>query len=163
LDREVDVAGRVDQVDLVLAPLERRRGGGDRDAALALLLHPVHLGLTVVDLAGLVDLSRVEQEALGDRRLARVDVRDDADVADQVVQDPILFYRLGAAYQLAGNGDTAVIYFRRYVKEGKPKEDFLATVNDHIAACDGGTTGTDTGSGGTTDTGGGAIDTGTDT
>ena len=76
--------GRVDQVDLVLLPLERGRGGGDRDAALALLLHPVHLGLAVVDLADLVDLSRVEQEPLGHGRLAGVDVSDDAEVADHI-------------------------------------------------------------------------------
>ena len=31
------------------------RGGGDRDAALLLLLHPVHHGRAVVDLADLVE------------------------------------------------------------------------------------------------------------
>ena len=84
LDREVDVARGVDQVDLVLLPLERGRGRGDRDAALALLLHPVHLGLAVVDLADLVDLAGVEQEPLRDGGLAGVDVGDDAEVADHV-------------------------------------------------------------------------------
>ena len=38
-----------------LLPLEGGGGGGDGDAALALLRHPVHLGLAVVDLADLVD------------------------------------------------------------------------------------------------------------
>ena len=38
----------------------------------------------VVDLADLVDLARVVQEPLGDGRLARIDVGDDADVADAV-------------------------------------------------------------------------------
>jgi len=84
LDREVDVARGVDQVDLVLLPLERGGRRGDRDPALALLLHPVHLGLTVVDLADLVDLAGVEQEPLGDGRLTRVDVRHDAEVSDHV-------------------------------------------------------------------------------
>jgi hypothetical protein len=78
LDREVDVARRVDQVDLVLLPLERGGRRRDRDPALALLLHPVHLGLAVVDLADLVDLAGVKQESLGYRGLARVDVSDDA-------------------------------------------------------------------------------------
>src|SRR6185295_3245206 len=80
LDREVDVPGRVDQVDLVVLPVDGGGGGGDRDAALALLLHPVELRLAVVDLADLVDASRVEQETLADRGLAGVDVSDDADV-----------------------------------------------------------------------------------
>ncbi len=84
LDGEIDVARRVDQVDLVVAPGQDGRGRGDRDAALLLLRHPVHLRLAVVDLADLVDLARVVQEALGDRGLARVDVRDDADVASLV-------------------------------------------------------------------------------
>ncbi len=76
--------GRVDQVDLVLLPLERGRGRGDRDPALALLLHPVHLGLAVVDLADLVDLAGVEQEPLRHGGLAGVDMGDDAEVADQI-------------------------------------------------------------------------------
>ena len=84
LDGEVDVAGGVDQVDLVLVPLERDRGGRDRDAALALLGHPVGGRLALVDLADLVDLPRVVEEALGDRGLARVDVSDDPDVPHQV-------------------------------------------------------------------------------
>jgi len=40
------------------------------------------LGLAVVDLAELVDAAGMKQEALADRGLAGVDVRDDADVAD---------------------------------------------------------------------------------
>ncbi len=84
LDREVDVTRRIDQVDLVLLPLERGGGGGDRDPALPLLLHPVHLGLAVVDLADLVDLAGVKQEPLRDRRLAGIDVGDHAQVADQI-------------------------------------------------------------------------------
>ena len=44
LEREVDVAGRVDDVDAVPVPLARGRGRGDGDAALLLLLHPVHGG-----------------------------------------------------------------------------------------------------------------------
>jgi hypothetical protein len=68
----------------VLLPLERGGGGGDGDAALTLLLHPVHLGGAVVDLADLVDAAGVEQEALGHGGLAGVDVGDDADVADLV-------------------------------------------------------------------------------
>ena len=54
LDREVDVAGRVDDVDPVVLPDGGRGGGGDGDAALLLLHHPVHGGGAVVDLTDLV-------------------------------------------------------------------------------------------------------------
>src|SRR4249920_3861721 len=40
--REIDVTGRIDVVDANVAPSAGRRGGRDRDAALLLLLHPVH-------------------------------------------------------------------------------------------------------------------------
>src|SRR4029453_8283156 len=58
-------------------------GGGrrDGDAALLLLHHPVHGGGALVDLADLVGPSGVVQDALGRRRLARIDVGHDADVA----------------------------------------------------------------------------------
>ena len=84
LDGEVDVAGGVDDVDLVVVPEAGGRRGGDGDAALLLLLHPVHGGRTVVDLADLVADPGVVQDALGRRGLAGVDVRHDADVADLV-------------------------------------------------------------------------------
>ncbi len=81
LDGEVDVAGGVDDVDAVALPLRGGRGRGDRDAALLLLFHPVHRGGAIVDLADLVGAPRVVEDALGRRRLARVDVGHDPDVA----------------------------------------------------------------------------------
>ena len=81
LDREVDVAGGVDDVDPVALPLTRGGRGGDRDAALALLRHPVHDGGALVDLADLVGATGVVEDALGRRGLAGVDVRHDPDVA----------------------------------------------------------------------------------
>ena len=75
------MAGRVDDVDAVVAPEAGRRGRGDRDAALLLLLHPVHRGGALVDLADLVRAAGVEKDALGRRRLAGIDVGHDADVA----------------------------------------------------------------------------------
>ena len=79
--REVDVARRVDDVDAVIAPETGRRGRRDRDAALLLLLHPVHDGGAFVDFADLVRDPGVEQDPLRRRRLTGIDVRHDADVA----------------------------------------------------------------------------------
>ncbi len=80
LDGEVDVAGRVDDVDPVALPLAGGRRRGDRDAALLLLLHPVHRRGALVDLSHLVGAAGVIEDALGRRGLARVDVGHDPDV-----------------------------------------------------------------------------------
>jgi ribonuclease PH len=87
LDREVDVSRRVDDVDAMLGkrqvhslPERRRRRRGDRDAALLLLLHPVHGRRAVMHFTDLVVDAGVEQDALGGRGLAGVDVRRDTDV-----------------------------------------------------------------------------------
>ena len=82
LDREIDVAGRVDDVDGVLLPVDVGGGGGDRDAALAFEVHGIHgrPGFLVVHLVDGVDFLGVIEDALGQGRLARIDVRADADV-----------------------------------------------------------------------------------
>src|SRR5438309_11213000 len=71
---------RVDDVDLVIAPEAGGRGGRDGDAALLLLLHPVHHGGAFVDLADLVADPGIEKDPLRGGGLARIDVRHDADV-----------------------------------------------------------------------------------
>jgi hypothetical protein len=81
LDREVDVAGGVDDVDVVVMPDAGRGGGGDGDPPLLLLLHPVHRGGALVDFADLVVAPGVVEDALGQGRFARVDVGHDPDVA----------------------------------------------------------------------------------
>ena len=89
---EVDVARRVDQVELVALALvlvvDRDRAGLDRDAALALEVHRVEqLGLHVALVDGAGDL----EQAVGEGRLAVVDVRDDREVADEAVVHGALF------------------------------------------------------------------------
>ena len=81
------MARGVDDVDPVLGEVEvhplpeaGRRRRGDGDAALLLLLHPVHGGRAVVHFADLVIDAGVVEDALGRRRLAGVDVRRDTDV-----------------------------------------------------------------------------------
>src|SRR5207247_9237786 len=81
LDGEVDVAGRVDDVDPAVLPPARRGRRGDGDAALLLLHHPVHDRGALVDLADLVGLAGVVEDPFGRRALARVDVGHDPDVA----------------------------------------------------------------------------------
>ena len=81
LDGEVHMTGRVDDVDVGVAPVTGGGGRGDRDTTFLFLGHPVHHRSTLVDLAHLVRLARVVENALGSRGLTGVDVRHDADVA----------------------------------------------------------------------------------
>src|SRR5438874_1032746 len=91
----VDVAGRVDDVDPVLGaeagPEGGGRGGGDGDAALLLLLHPVHRRGAFMHLADFVRLARVIEDTLGRRRLTGINVGHDADI-------PIMFERCRARH-----------------------------------------------------------------
>jgi hypothetical protein len=87
-NREVDVPGRVDDIDAVLVellihalPETGRRRRGNRDTPLLLLLHPVHGSGAVVHLADLVRQPRVKQDTLRGRGLASVNVSNDADIA----------------------------------------------------------------------------------
>ena len=61
-------------------------GGGDGDPPLLLLLHPVHGGGALVDLADLVDLLGVEEDPLGHRGLA-ASMGDDPDVPGSLQRD----------------------------------------------------------------------------
>src|SRR5206468_11291591 len=85
LDREIDVTWRVDDIDseldAVTCPECSGRGRRDRDAALLLLLHPVHRRGAFVHLADLVLLAGIVKNALGRRRLTGIDVRHDADIS----------------------------------------------------------------------------------
>ena len=83
---EVDVAGRVDEVELVGLPVTGRVGDAHRlaldgDAALALQVHLVEQLLLHVACR---DRTRTFEDAIGQRRLAVVDVGDDREVADVV-------------------------------------------------------------------------------
>ena len=79
---KIYVAGSVNQVDVAILPLAGDGRRGDRDAALTLLSHPVHRRSAVVNLTDLVVHAREEQDSLGGRRLAGVDVGRDANVTD---------------------------------------------------------------------------------
>jgi hypothetical protein len=88
LDGEVDVAGRVDDVQPLAVPEGGGGGRGDGDAALLLLLHEIHGRGAFVHLAHLVALAGIKEDPLGRRRLAGIDVRHDAEVA--VVLDGVV-------------------------------------------------------------------------
>src|SRR5690606_22220049 len=84
LNSEVDVAGCVDDVDLVVVPEGGGSSRGNSDTPLLLLLHPVHRRRTLMGLTELVVDPGVEQDPLGGGGLTGVDVGHDADVSDLV-------------------------------------------------------------------------------
>jgi hypothetical protein len=95
LGGEVHVAGSVDDVDALfllgeefhgplfgaLPPFGGHGGGGDGDSTLALLLHPVGRGGTIVHFANPVDHPGVKQDTLGQGGLAGINVGRNPDVA----------------------------------------------------------------------------------
>src|SRR6185369_5855900 len=89
LGREVDVAGSVDQVEHVAAPLAGDRGAEDGDALLLLEDVPVGGRRPLVDVAHSMDREGVVEDPFGSGRLAGVDVGDDAEVPDLVEGHPI--------------------------------------------------------------------------
>ncbi len=73
LDREVDVARGVDDVDFIAVPLAEGGGGGDGDATLALQFHAVHEGADAIlafDVVHGVNPLGVKKDSLRERRFA---------------------------------------------------------------------------------------------
>src|SRR6202795_4681391 len=74
---KINVAGRINNVDaiflVVAGPTGGGGGAGDGDASLALLLHPVHGGRSLVHRTDFVRDTGIEQDALGRRGLSGVD------------------------------------------------------------------------------------------
>ena len=87
LGGEVNVPRSIDDVYPMVVPEAGGSSRGDCDASLPLLHHPVHGRCAFVNLAELVVDAGVVQDALGGRRLTRIDVRHDADIARPVERD----------------------------------------------------------------------------
>ena len=87
-NREVNVAGSIDDVQALLVPVSCRRSRRNGDATLLLLLHPIHRRGTFVHFADFVALAGIIKDALGGRGLAGVDMRHDTEVA--VISDWML-------------------------------------------------------------------------
>ena len=81
---KINVAGSVDQIDLMTAPFTGRRRRGDGNSALLLLLHPVHRGHALVHLADAMGAARIVEDTFGCRGFSGINVRHDADVANMI-------------------------------------------------------------------------------
>ena len=81
-------------------------------------------------------------------------------VAYEIMGDAVLFFKIANAYDKGGNCEQALVYYRRYLRQGAPSETQKTLTEERIAKCSG--TGTTTGTG-TGDTGTGDTGTGTGT
>jgi hypothetical protein len=75
------VAGGIDDIDLFLVPKTGRVRRRDGDPALLFLFHPVHGRVTIIHASHFMDDTSIKQDALGRRRLTRVDMRDDPNIS----------------------------------------------------------------------------------
>lgn len=107
-------------------------------AALAGVLSSLFVAgvaLAESDLARAKDLYLGAEKAMAEGRHADA-IRDYGATFD-ITRDPILFYKMGAAYEKAGQCDVATIYYGRYVKEARPTDRYLELTKERVRACGG--------------------------
>jgi hypothetical protein len=81
LNRKIDVPRSVDDVNPVVSPETGRRSSRNRNAALPLLLHPIHRRRTFVNLTHLVRDPGIVENTFSCRRLTGINVSHDANVS----------------------------------------------------------------------------------
>lgn len=107
-------------------------------AALAGVLSSLFVAgvaLAEPDLARAKDLYLGAEKAMAEGRHADA-IRDYGATFD-ITRDPILFYKIGTAYEKAGQCDVAMIYYGRYVKEARPTDRYLELTKERVRACGG--------------------------
>ena len=60
---------------------------------------------------------------------------EELQAAYQISQDPVLFFKIGTAYEKAGKCSDAIGYYERYLSEAKPEESFVTLTKQRIEAC----------------------------
>src|ERR1044071_3354531 len=94
------------------------------------------------------DLYVSAEAAMADGRYN--DALRDYGAAYELTKDPVLFFKIGGANEKAGKCETAIVYFRRYLREAHPAENFVTLTKQRIVVCGGDANDTapvDTGSG----------------
>jgi hypothetical protein len=100
------------------------------------------------------ELYQQAEAAMKDGRYA--DAARDYGGAYEITKDPVLFFKLGGANDRGKKCNVALIYYRRYLREGKPNEDFTRLTRSRIAACGGNPDDDGSGAGSGSATGGGS-------
>ncbi|HEY5948334.1 MAG TPA: hypothetical protein VIV40_22710 [Kofleriaceae bacterium] len=85
------------------------------------------------DFAKATELYNAATQAMTDNRPA--DAARDFVAAYEITKDPVLFFKIGSAYEKAGNCTEAVRYYERYLAEASPAESFATLTHERIDAC----------------------------
>jgi tetratricopeptide (TPR) repeat protein len=65
------------------------------------------------------------------------DAERDFSAAYEITKDPVLFFKIGEAYEKDGKCEIALSYYGRYVREAKPAEAFVYLTKNRVEACGG--------------------------
>jgi hypothetical protein len=87
------------------------------------------------DLARAKELYQLAERAMKDGRFD--DAVRDYGASYELSKDPALFFKIGRANEGAGRCDVALSYYARYLRDGKPTEQYAATTRERIRACGG--------------------------
>jgi hypothetical protein len=58
-------------------------------------------------------------------------------IAYEITRDAVLFFKIATANDKGGKCEIAVTYYRRYLKEGKPDDEYRKLTEQRIAVCEG--------------------------
>jgi hypothetical protein len=94
------------------------------------------------DLVRAKELYELGERAMKDGRFD--DAARDYGASYEMSKDPALFFKIGRANEGAGRCTVALTYYARYLRDGKPTAQFVATTRERMRACGG-----DAGSGAT--------------
>lgn len=85
------------------------------------------------DFARATELYNAATQAMTESRFA--DAARDYLAAFEITKDPVLFFKIGTAYEKAGACGDALGYYERYLSEAKPDENFTTLTRDRIDGC----------------------------
>ena len=85
------------------------------------------------DFARATELYNAATQAMDDGR--HDDAARDFLAAFEITSDPVLFFKIGSAFEKAGKCTEAVTYYERYLNEAKPAENFVALTRERIDSC----------------------------
>jgi hypothetical protein len=88
---------------------------------------------TEPDFARATELYNAATQSMTDSRFD--DAARDYLAAYEITKDPVLFFKIGTAYEKAGKCGDALGYYERYLSEAKPDENFTLLTRDRIDAC----------------------------
>ena len=88
-NREINVTGSVNEIDLVIVPPKRNSGCSDGNTTFHFFRHEIRSCVSFIDFSDTALHARVEEEAFGRRCLSGINVCDDSKVSS--VADFLLF------------------------------------------------------------------------